>query len=350
MTSNYPLNCWYVAATSDELTEGDLVGRRILDRPIVLYRSASGAAVALQDRCAHRGYPLSRGRLDGDRLVCGYHGLAYDTSGNCVDIPSQANVPAGVCVRAFPVREEPPFVWIWPGQASASTLRRVPELPWLSNERWATFGERLEVACNYMLLHEHYLDLTHAFVVHPDEMPFQPEDWPPVDEVTVSETSVSCSRALPAAPLANWEAEATGLARDAEYRRKETGTFVSPAMHVQEWSIDGGDGTTYNNVRVQAFTPQTPDATHVFLHGAHDYATDRTVVTQHLKAFVDTLAGRDKALLEAVQQQGGREAWSRGVHINADAAALKARRIVSTMLAEEVGRSPVRPGFSSVVR
>src|SRR4051794_24924076 len=128
-------------------------------------------------------------------LACLHPAVQGGARGTCVGIPSQANVPAGVCVRAFPVHEQPPFVWIWPGQASASTLRRTPDLPWLLDERWATFGERLEVACNYMLLHEHYLDLTHAFVVHPDEMPFQPEDWPPIDKVTVSETSVSCSRA-----------------------------------------------------------------------------------------------------------------------------------------------------------
>ena len=81
--------------------------------------------------------------------------------------------------------------------------------------------------------------------------------WPPVDEVTVSETSVACSRALPAAPLANWEAEATGLARDAEYRRKETGTFVSPAMHVQEWSIEGGgpNSLSRNGWRPTTFKP-----------------------------------------------------------------------------------------------
>ena len=82
MSPNYPRDCWYVAATSEELARG-LLARTLLDRNVVLYRSASGAPVALEDRCAHRGYPLSQGRLDGDRLVCGYPGFTYDTPGRC---------------------------------------------------------------------------------------------------------------------------------------------------------------------------------------------------------------------------------------------------------------------------
>ena len=42
----------------------------------------------------------------------------------------------------------------------------------------------------------------------------------------------------------------------------------------------------------------------------------------------------------------GYEEWLRGAHVTADGAALKARRIVSAMLAEEAGRSTLRPGYS----
>jgi vanillate O-demethylase monooxygenase subunit len=302
--------------------------------------------VALEDRCAHRAFPLSAGRLEGDDIVCGYHGFTYDSDGRCVRIPSQPSVPAGICVTGFPVREDPPFVWIWMGNPAAATASRPPRFPWLSDEGWATFGERLHVAANYMLLHEHYLDFTHAFVVHAEELPLPVERFPPLSEIVVSETSVSYSRALPPAPLAEWEAEATGLPRDGEYTRRESGTFVSPAAHVQRWEIDGGDGTVYANVRVQAFTPETADSTHLFLRGAHDYATDRNVVTEHLKAFLDEVAVQDKDLLETIQITAGYEEWARGARVSADGAALKARRIVSAMLAEEAGRSPLRPGYS----
>src|SRR4051794_41865073 len=112
MRPNYPFNCWYVAATSDEVGR-DLLARRLLGIPVVLYRSSSGDVVAMEDRCVHRAYPLSEGRLDGDRLVCGYHGFAYDPHGKCVHVPSQDNVPPGGGVGAYPLHKQPPVVLIW---------------------------------------------------------------------------------------------------------------------------------------------------------------------------------------------------------------------------------------------
>ena len=100
MTANYPTKCWYVAATSDELGDAPL-GRRLLDRDVVLWRSSDGRAVAFEDRCAHRGFPLSDGHVDGDRLVCGYHGCSYDADGRCVHVPTQPGVPTEMKVRTF---------------------------------------------------------------------------------------------------------------------------------------------------------------------------------------------------------------------------------------------------------
>ena len=125
MRPNYPFNCWYVAATTDEVGR-DLLARRLLGIPVVLYRRSSGDVVAMEDRCVHRAYPLSEGRLDGDRLVCGYHGFVYDPDGRCVDVPSQERVPQGACVRTYAVHEQPPFVWIWLGEPGAAALRRRP--------------------------------------------------------------------------------------------------------------------------------------------------------------------------------------------------------------------------------
>ena len=70
-------NTWYVAALSPE------VGRepkaiRILGEAVVLYRTQAGAAVALEDACPHRKLPLSMGRIKGDAIECGYHGLTFD--------------------------------------------------------------------------------------------------------------------------------------------------------------------------------------------------------------------------------------------------------------------------------
>src|SRR5579862_9545886 len=64
-------NCWYVAGLSSQLPAGAVLGRRIVGDPIVLFRSASGALGALEDRCSHRGMPLAAGgECDGEILRC----------------------------------------------------------------------------------------------------------------------------------------------------------------------------------------------------------------------------------------------------------------------------------------
>ena len=55
------MDCWYVAAWDHELIDGKLLARTLLDRPVVLYKGDSGKAVALDDRCCHRGAKLSMG-------------------------------------------------------------------------------------------------------------------------------------------------------------------------------------------------------------------------------------------------------------------------------------------------
>jgi len=350
MRSNYPFNCWYVAATSDEVGQA-LLGRRLLGLPVVLYRRSSGDVVAMEDRCIHRAYPLSAGRLDGDRLVCGYHGFAYDPDGRCVEVPSQENVPQGACVRTFAVHEQAPFVWIWLGEPGAAGLRPPPRTPWLADPEWASTSARMNVEANYMLLHEHYLDLTHVFAMHPDAVPPGLEKLPPLDEVEISEMSVSYSRNIPRARLADWEAEATGLPRETECTRREHGRFVSPAMHVQGYAIDADGTRSHEHIRVQGFTPETPAATHVFVQIARNYATDRAVVADHLSSMFGEMAMRDAAVLEAVQRRLGEEVEPRrDINVKADRAAVRARRVAQAMVAEEAGDAALGPILAAAAR
>jgi phenylpropionate dioxygenase-like ring-hydroxylating dioxygenase large terminal subunit len=102
-------NAWYIAAWSDEVAERPL-GRRILDEPIVLFRDSAGTVAALQDRCCHRGAPLSFGEVVPRGIQCGYHGLVFDTAGKCVMVPGDHKVPPGAQVKTYPVEERDALV------------------------------------------------------------------------------------------------------------------------------------------------------------------------------------------------------------------------------------------------
>lgn len=339
MRSNYPFNCWYVAATSDEVGQG-LLARRLLGKPVLLYRRGSGDVVAMEDRCIHRAYPLSEGRRDGDRVVCGYHGFAFDSDGCLADVPSQENVPPGAQVRTYPIHEQSPFVWIWLGDPGLAALRPPPQVPWYADGTgWSSTAEMLRVEANYLLLHEHYLDLTDVFIMHPEVVPPDIQRLPPLDEVEVSERSVSYSRTTPPSRLAAWEAEITGLPASTVGVRREEGTFVSPALHVQHYAIAPEVGESHELLRIQGFTPESPTATHVFLQMARNFAADKERVTEFIRVMFHEWAMRDSVVLETIQRRIGEETVARrDINVKADRAAVRARRIAAEMVDEESGR------------
>ena len=164
--NEYLRNCWYVAAWAHELIDGRLLARTILDQPILLYKGDSGRAVALDDRCCHRGARLSKGRLEGDCVRCMYHGLKFDGSGACVQIPGQDTVPKGMGVRSYPVIERDSLVWIWMGEASQADESLIVDFPYLREPGWRGVPDYLHYDANYLLIVDNLADFAHLAFVH----------------------------------------------------------------------------------------------------------------------------------------------------------------------------------------
>ena len=59
-TRPFVFDDWYVAAFVEELPAGRLLARTLLGRRVVLYRSETGAVVALDDRCPPDGWRATR--------------------------------------------------------------------------------------------------------------------------------------------------------------------------------------------------------------------------------------------------------------------------------------------------
>jgi vanillate O-demethylase monooxygenase subunit len=157
-------NYWYVAAWSSELSSEPLA-RMILNEPIALFRGPKGQAVALQDRCAHRRMPLSKGKIVGETLICCYHGLTYDFSGNCIRVPGESQRPTNIRVRSFPAVERYGAVWLWmgdPAQADATKIFRCDRVD--TNGGGQPFY--FHVKANYLYINDNLSDLLHQAYLH----------------------------------------------------------------------------------------------------------------------------------------------------------------------------------------
>jgi phenylpropionate dioxygenase-like ring-hydroxylating dioxygenase large terminal subunit len=162
----YVRNCWYVAAWDYELKPGELISRTILGEPIVLYRARDGGLVALADRCCHRFAPLSLGRIEGDDLRCMYHGLKFDRSGRCIEIPGQDMIPQTACVRTYPAVEAHSWIWVWMGEEAKAEAALIPPAVGLDDPHWTLRSGHLDYEANYLLINDNLTDFTHLSYVH----------------------------------------------------------------------------------------------------------------------------------------------------------------------------------------
>jgi vanillate O-demethylase monooxygenase subunit len=159
-------NSWYVAAWSQDVNAQTPLGRTILDEPVVLFRTSDGKVNALEGRCAHRGMPLSFAKLDGDSLVCCYHGLTYATSGACTRIPGQAEAPAHIKLRKYPVTERYGAVWIWMGDPALADPATIFRCELIDEDGSNGTQYYFHVKSNYLYINDNLSDLLHQAYLH----------------------------------------------------------------------------------------------------------------------------------------------------------------------------------------
>jgi phenylpropionate dioxygenase-like ring-hydroxylating dioxygenase large terminal subunit len=78
---------WYPVAWSEEVRPSKMLARAHAGEPIGVIRGADGESFAIENRCARRQVPLTRGVVKGCTVKGGYHGWASDPDGRCIDVP-----------------------------------------------------------------------------------------------------------------------------------------------------------------------------------------------------------------------------------------------------------------------
>jgi phenylpropionate dioxygenase-like ring-hydroxylating dioxygenase large terminal subunit len=123
---------------------------------------SDGEVAALEDACWHRLLPLSLGHLKDDQVVCGYHGLVFNSAGRCTYMPAQKTINPSACVHAYPIVERHRLVWLWPGDPALADPAKVPDFHWNDGADWVGDGGTFySLGCDYRLVVDNLMDLTH---------------------------------------------------------------------------------------------------------------------------------------------------------------------------------------------
>ena len=278
-------NCWYVAGRSGEIGR-ELMQRRILGVDVALYRTLAGAPVAVRNRCPHRSFPLAKGKLEGDILVCGYHGMQFDTSGRCAKMPSMPISPSNANVRSFPLVERYPLVWIWMGEPDLADEALVPDTSWLSDPARASVTGAFFMRSDYVAMHENLLDQTHFPFLHPGTVG-TPEYARSKLDVREEGEQIVIDRALRNSPPPGIYGVPAGIMHKRVDRLSEA-RFISPAMHVAFAQIldpapDGDAPGRYRFNITHLITPETQHTIHYWWFNTRDFKLDDAEADRHLQ-------------------------------------------------------------------
>ncbi|MGQ3028223.1 MAG: Rieske 2Fe-2S domain-containing protein [Ferrovibrionaceae bacterium] len=335
----YLRNAWYVAGSTAEIGRKPL-RRVLLGEPVVLYRKEDGVPVALADRCPHRFAPLSRGRLVGDDLQCGYHGLRFDGAGACTHNPHGAAIPRQARVRSFPLLERHGFVWIWMGEADDKP-ELLPDLaPFGRHDGYATVDGYLRIAANYQLITDNLLDLSHVEFLH---AAFAVEDVLETSrtELVRDGDTIHSNRWKPACKVSRFLRMFWGSASERGDARANM-RWDPPAIMfldvgVTEVGAPVADGVTTPFLHL--LTPETATSTHYFWAMIRDRQVGDAEVDERVRRIVtQAFAEEDEPMIEAQQQQigPGVDLMDLGpVLLQPDAAAVNARRTLARLIAAE---------------
>jgi len=343
---SFPQNAWYAAAWDHEVKRGFLT-RTICDRPVVLFRTSSGKVVALEDACWHRLVPLSIGYLDGDNVVCGYHGLIFEPGGRCVHMPSQETINPSACVRSYPVVERHRFIWIWTGNPAFADPDKIPDMHWNDDPAWTGDGSMIELKANYRLAVDNLMDLTHETFVHAGS----------IGNLAVADAPFSVSHSDYAVTVTRWMLDidppgfwAAQLGKPGKVDRWQIIHFEAPnTITIDVGVAPSGSGAPQgdrsagvNGYVLNTITPSTERTSYYFWSVCRNYALNNVRLTTEWREAVRGIFGQDEAVLEAQQKAMDRNPSKVFYDINIDAGSLWARRNIDRMIREEQDGGNIR--------
>jgi len=354
----YLRNAWYVGAWDHEVGADKPLGRIILNEPVVFYRKRDGGVVALEDRCCHRHYPLHRGTLVEDRLECAYHGLQYDSTGRCVRIPGQALIPDSVRVKSYPVVERYHWIWVWLGDPALADPSRITDFHWMDDPAWRAKGTLFHIGCNYELIIENLLDLTHLSFVHRTTIGNYATAEQAEVNVTHSERDVTVARWMLDAPAPPTYVRAGGFTGNVDrwqfirftppcFVRLDVGAMDSGkgAMQLKD-SAFAAEGRLPGGIEMRnlnAITPETENTCHYFWTQAHNFMIDRPEVTDMLFAQINEAFRQDWEVFENQQKWIDLNPNAPRVNMSADAGQIRGIRLLRKMILDEAAAASRAP-------
>lgn len=342
-------NCWYVAAWDIEVPTDGMLARTLLNEPVLLYRDSQGRPVALEDRCCHRAAPLHLGRKEGDYVRCMYHGLKFDPTGACVEIPGQDSIPPRTCVRSYPVVERDRLIWIWMGEPAMADAAGIVDFFWHDSPDWRMKPGYIHYQANYKLIVDNLLDFTHLAWVHPTTLGTSSaaDLKPQIERDTQGNGTLTITRWYLEDEMPNLHKRVARF--EGKVDRWQIYQWSPPALlRMDAGSAPAGSGAPegtrvpealqFHHTSIQ--TPETEHTSHYWFCQARNFELDNDAMTEQIYRDVVVAFEEDRTMIEAQQKVIQLAPTRPMIPIAADAGLNQARWLIDRLAKAEAGAPP----------
>lgn len=346
--SSFLRDQWYVIAWARDIGT-DCYARTVCGEPILVYRKADGSLAAMRDACPHRLLPLSMGLREGDNIRCRYHGLMLGPDGCAVEMPIKTQAPNhAIRAQSYPVLERYGFVWVWVGDAAKADAALLPDFWMCEGPDWVFDGGTYHVKCDYRLLVDNLMDLTHETYVHASTigqgelMESEIATHVEGDDVRVERWMAN----VPPAPA--WR----GAAQGGNVNRWQICHFVMPSnvlIDVGVTPVAAGATLADHPVHsfvVNAMTPETETSTWYYWGAARNVDIDDPERTARTKAIQAKVFAEDLEILEAQQRSIETNPDLKLAAFNIDSGGVRSRLAISRAIREQ-GSPAVTPASAA---
>lgn len=329
----FPTNQWYAAAWDRDVGNTPF-GRTVCGEQIVFYRKPDRSVAALEDCCPHRLLPLSNGFVRGERIVCGYHGLEFEETGTCACIPGQETIPATTAIKAYPVAERHRFIWVWIGDPGQADEAAIPDVHWCDDPAWAFDGGTYHIKCDFRLLIDNLMDLSHETFVHGGSIGQHEITESPID-TTWTDSTVTVTRWMrnvtpppfwahnfkTAAPVDRWQI--------CHFSLPSTVNIDVGVAHAGTGAPEGDRAQGISAWVIGLMTPETETTTHYLWGFARDFEIGDAGLTARIREAQGRVFAEDEDVLAAQQRNIAKRPDRRLMTLAIDAGGAQARRILN---------------------
>jgi vanillate O-demethylase monooxygenase subunit len=272
-----------------------------------------------------------------------YHGLKFDPSGRCVQIPGQDNIPAKLGVRSYPVIERDHLVWIWMGAPELADPALIIDIPYLRDPAWRGAADYMHYDADYRLIVDNLSDFAHLAFVHTHTLGGS-------EEYAFKTKPVAVERLERGFRVERWSMNSAPppfhrkvVRDDGALDRRNIGLMHVPGIFFLETLfVPVGSGTAagvpagakqYRNC--QFFTPETRRSTHFFWNYLHDYDLHDATIARSLHDSLVQGFLEDKFIIEGQQQVLDADPEFKMHGIASDAPLAHFRRVLQQMIDAE---------------